>query len=270
MKFSVLLSIYHKEDPLYFNRSMYSIWDEQSVRPDEIVLVEDGPLTEPLYNIIAEWKEKLGEALVIVRLKENAGLGEALNRGLQQCRYELVARMDTDDIALPERFETQLKVFEKDNVDICSAWISEFDQDESEIISSRKVPKTHDEIVQFAKSRNPLNHPAVMYRKSKVLEAGGYRTMLWFEDYYLWVRMILSGARFYNIQKSLVHMRSGEAQLERRRGLTYGLKELSFQKRLLDLKFITSAEYVKNISLRFTARIVPSALTKRIYQLLRR
>jgi len=270
MKFSLLLSIYHKENASSFDRCMKSIWDEQSLKPAEIILVQDGILTPPIYQVIDQWKEKLGKTLVIIDLKQNTGLGKALNIGLQQCQYDLVARMDTDDIALPVRFETQIKIFEQEKIDICSSWVSEFDDDESTIISYRKVPETHDAIVKFAKKRNPLNHPAVMYRKSKVLEAGGYKEMPWFEDYYLWIRMILSGAKFYNIQNSLVSMRTGEGQLKRRSGLQYAWNEIIFQNRLLDLKFISYPEYLQNISIRSITRVVPSSLTKYIYKRLRR
>ena len=270
MKFSVLLSIYHKEKPDYFDRCMQSIWEKQSVQPNEVVLVEDGPLTEPLYHMIDKWKKILDKSLVVIVLKENVGLGKALNIGLQQCRYELVARMDTDDISLPDRFATQLEIFKMHNIDICSAWVGEFHDSQSNIVSYRKVPKTHEEIICFAKKRNPMNHPAVMYKKSKVLEAGGYKTMTGFEDYYLWARMILSGAKFYNIQKPLVNMQTGESQLQRRRGISYAKDEIRFQRRLVMLKFITYREFLSNISLRFIARTVPSSITKFIYSYLRR
>jgi len=269
MKFSLLMSIYHKEDPAYFDRCMHSVWEEQSVRPDEIVLVQDGPLTNPLYRMITQWKERLGEALVIVALEKNVGLGEALNTGLLRCRHDLVARMDTDDIALEDRFARQLTCFETQKIDICSAWVGEFSGDESQIVSYRRVPRTHSEIITFAKKRNPINHPAVMYKKSKILEAGGYKTMTGFEDYYLWVRMILSHALFYNIQEPLVNMRAGEAQLKRRRGFAYAGHEFAFQKKLLSLGFITRMEFLKNITIRFTARVVPPALTRSIYTHLR-
>ena len=136
MKFSVLMSIYKKEEPKYFNRAMQSIWDEQTVKPDEIVLVQDGPLTDGLYKAIDEWKAKIGEVFKTVPLEKNVGLGEALNAGIKHCSYELIARMD---ISIPNRFEKQLKAFENNDIDICSSWVSEFDSDENEIISYRKT-----------------------------------------------------------------------------------------------------------------------------------
>jgi glycosyltransferase involved in cell wall biosynthesis len=197
------------------------------------------------------------------------GLGDALNIGLQNCTYELVARMDTDDIAKKDRFEKQLKVFANNSIDVCSSWVSEFDNDEEKITSYRKVPESHEEIVSFAKKRNPINHPAVMYKKTSVINAGGYQKMMWFEDYYLWCRMILNGAKFYNIQEPLVSMRAGYGQLERRSGLKYAVEELKFQKELFDIGFLNIIEFFKNITIRFISRIMPKVFVKKIYKYVR-
>lgn len=264
MKFSVLMSIYFKEKPEYFDRCMKSIWDEQSIKPDEIVLVEDGKLTDELYEVINKWQKKLEDVLKIVSLEKNVGLGDALNIGLQHCSNELVARMDTDDIAVPNRFEKQLKILKNNNIDICGSWVAEFEKDENEIISFRKVPEMHNEIIKFAKQRNPMNHPSVMYKKKSVLKAGGYKKMLWFEDYYLWVRMILSDSIFYNIQEPLVKMRV-DNQLERRKGFKYLINEIELQKKFLDLGFINEKEFIQNILIRNLPRILPSFLLKKVY-----
>jgi glycosyltransferase involved in cell wall biosynthesis len=269
MKFSVLMSIYHKEKPEYFNRAMQSIWDEQTVKPNEIVLVQDGPLTDGLYEDINEWKVKIGESFKTIPLEKNVGLGDALNVGIKHCSYELIARMDTDDIALPHRFEKQLKIFEGSDIDICSSWVSEFDNNENEIVSYRKLPETHDDIVKFGKKRSPINHPGVMCRKSSIELAGGYKKMMWFEDYYLWARMILNGAKFYNIQEPLVNMRAGYGQLKRRSGLKYAINEYNIQKEFLKLGFINILEFIRNVFIRFVARIIPKSLVKQIYKLLR-
>jgi glycosyltransferase involved in cell wall biosynthesis len=270
MKFSVLMSIYHKEKANYFDRCMQSIWDEQTVKPNEIVLVQDGKLTDELYEAINQWQEKLEEIFKTIPLEKNVGLGDALNIGIKECKYELIARMDTDDICTPDRFEKQLKVFENNNMDICSSWVSEFDSDENQIISYRKVPEVFEEIKHFAKQRNPLNHPAVMYRKKAVDKAGGYKKMMWFEDYYLWIRMLLNDAKFHNIQEPLVNMRAGYGQLERRSGLKYALEEVKFQKELLSLGFLNIFEFIRNVSIRFTSRVIPKALVKKIYKVLRK
>ncbi len=270
MTFSVLMSIYHKEKPEYFDRCMRSIWDEQTIKPHEIVLVQDGKLTDELYEAIDKWQEKLGTIFKTIQLEKNVGLGDALNIGLQNCSYELVARMDTDDVALPDRFEKQLGVFENNDIDICSSWVSEFDNDEKKVVSYRRLPEHHHEIVKFAKKRCPINHPAVIYKKSAVQNAGGYKKMMWFEDYYLWARMILKGAKFYNIQDSLVKMRAGYGQLERRSGFRYALSELNLQKEFLRLDFINYLEFFRNIFIRFLVRIMPKNIVKNIYKNLRK
>jgi len=269
MQFSVLMSIYYKEKAEYFDRCMQSIWDEQKIKPDEIVLVQDGKLTDELYEAIDEWKKKLNDIFKTIPLETNVGLGDALNIGLQNCKYDLVARMDTDDIALPQRFEKQLEIFKGNDIDVCSSWVSEFDSDENEIISYRKLPEKHDDIVKFGKKRNPLNHPAVMYKKRSVENVGNYLKMMWFEDYYLWARMILSGAKFYNIQEPLVKMRAGYGQLERRSGYNYAISEIKFLKELYNQGFFNIKELIIGIAIRFTARVIPRFLVKKIYQKLR-
>jgi glycosyltransferase involved in cell wall biosynthesis len=248
---------------------MLSIWDEQTIKPNEIVLVQDGKLTDELYKAKQQWQEKLGDIFKTIPLEKNVGLGDALNIGLQNCSYEIVARMDTDDICSPHRFKNQLKIFNNSDIDICSSWISEFDSDEKEIISYRKISENHEEIIDYMKIRNAINHPAVMYKRSIIENAGGYKKMMWFEDYYLWVRMIVKGAKFYNIQEPLVNMRAGYEQLERRSGLKYAISEVSLQKEFLNLGFLNYFEFMRNVTIRFIVRIIPKSLIKQIYKVLR-
>lgn len=269
MKFSVLMSIYHKENPIWFDRAMQSIWDEQTIKPNEIVLVQDGPLNDDLYKSIDAWKIKLSDVFKTIALDENVGLGDALNIGIKECSHELIARMDTDDISLPNRFEKQLKVFENSDIDICSSWVSEFDKDKKQILSYRKLPKKHDEIVSFAKKRCPINHPAVMYKKFVVQNAGGYKRMMFFEDYFLWARMIVNAAKFHNIQEPLVHMRAGYGQLERRSGLAYAKNEINLLKEFRKIGFLTTGEYIKNLFIRVPIRLMPIGILKFAYGLLR-
>lgn len=270
MKFSVLMSIYHKEKPEYFNRAMQSIWDEQTIKPNEIVLVQDGKLTDELYIVINKWKNKLCEILKVIPLQQNVGLGDALNIGMQYCSYQLIARMDTDDIALSNRFEKQLRIFRNSDVDICSAWISEFDKDEKEILGFRKLPQYHEDIIRYSKTRCPINHPAVMYKKSVVEKAGGYKKMIWFEDYYLWARMLLNGAKFYNIQEPLVNMRAGYGQLERRSGFEYAKNELRLLNTLRKEDFLSIFEYSKNLAIKIPIRLLPKFIIKIVYKFLRK
>ena len=270
MKFSVLMSIYNKEKVEYFNRAMQSIWDDQSVKPTEIILVEDGPLYDELYTAIKEWNDKLDNIFKIIPLEKNVGLGDALNIGINNCNYELVARMDTDDISLPNRFKKQLDIFKSSNIDVCSSWVSEFDTNENNIISYRKLPEQHTEIISYAKKRCPLNHPAVMYKKSIVLSAGSYKKMMWFEDYYLWVRLILNNAQLFNIQEPLVNMRAGFELLERRRGIKYALSEYKLQQQFYSLRFINIFELSRNVTFRFISRVLPKSIVKKIYIFIRK
>jgi glycosyltransferase involved in cell wall biosynthesis len=265
------MSIYYKEKAEYFNRAMQSIWDEQSAKPNEIIIVEDGPLTDELYKSIDGWKIKLGNVLKTISLEQNVGLGDALNEGIKHCSHELIARMDTDDISLPNRFKKQLKIFQNSDIDIdiCSSWVSEFDSDEKEIISYRRLPANHKTIIEYGKVRCPINHPAVMYKKSIIEKSGGYKRMMWFEDYYLWGRMIINNAKFHNIQEPLVNMRAGYEQLERRSGLKYALSEVDLQKEFLKIGFINYLEFIRNVTIRFIVRIIPRFLVKLIYKRIR-
>ncbi|CAA6809759.1 MAG: Glycosyl transferase family 2 [uncultured Campylobacterales bacterium] len=267
MKFSLLISIYHKENSLYFDEAMLSI-QNQTIQPNQIVLVEDGILTDSLYLIIDKYKNIFKDKLTIVKLPKNKGLGTALNIGMQECIYNLIARMDTDDIALPNRFEKQIEIFKNSDIDICSSWISEFVDTPHNIISYRKLPSSHSDIIKFAKKRSPINHPAVMYKKEAVQKAGEYKKMLGFEDYYLWVRMILAGSKFYNIEEPLVNMRINN-QIQRRRGFKYALNEIKLYKEFLNLGFLNFFEFLQNICIRLTIRILPTKIVKIFYNYLR-
>lgn len=266
MKFSVLMSVYHKENPFFLCDALNSVYS-QTAQPTEVVLVQDGPLTEELYNVINTWKTKLN--IIDVVIASNVGLGEALNQGLQYCSHELVARMDTDDIALPVRFEKQLVAFKSQNIDVCGSWISEFDSDPSSILSIRQVPESHADIIKFARTKNPINHPSVMFKKTTIVESGGYQNILYFEDYYLWLSLIKNGAIFYNIPSPLVHMRAGFNQLSRRSGYLYFKREFNFYKSCHRNKLLPLKDVLKNMVLRMPLRLLPKAVIAKVYSLLR-
>lgn len=217
LKYSVLMSVYHKENPNYFTESIESML-RQSVKPDEIVIVKDGPLTKELDKVISDYVEKYPEFFNIIPLEKNVGLGLALNEGLKKCKNELVARMDTDDISLENRCELQINEF-KNNPDlsIVGTWTNEFYDNPSCIITSRIVPEKHEDIIKFSRRRSPFNHPTVMYKKTAVLNCGGYRNVLRKEDIDLFVRMLHSGCKSMNIQKSLLLFRSNEDNYKRRK-----------------------------------------------------
>ena len=263
--YSVLLSIYYKEKPQYLKEALNSVF-KQTVQSQEIVLVKDGPLTDELDEIINNYVSQYPN-LKVISLPQNQGLGKALNEGLKYCTYDIIARMDTDDIAKPSRFEKQIKIFEENpDIDVVGSWIDEFEGNADNVISIRKLPEKHNDIFRYAKKRNPINHPVVMFRKQAVIDAGGYQHFPLFEDYYLWVRMLLNGAKFYNIQESLLYFRFSSDMFKRRGGFNYACMEAKFQWRIHQLGFINLPKTVLNICIRFGTRIIPNSFRSWIYK----
>lgn len=264
--FSVLMSIYRKEQPEYFIAALNSIID-QTVKPNEIVIIKDGKLTSILDQIIDTYSLLHPGLFKIITLNENQGLGSALQIGIKQCSHDIIARMDTDDISCKERFEKQIIIFEesKKEIDIVGAYIDEFEEDVTKILSTRKVPISNDEIYNGAKKRNPFNHMTVMFRKQTVLNAGNYQPFLWNEDYFLWVRMILNQAKMSNIPQSLVYVRTGKLMFERRGGIRYALSEIKLQIQFLRMGFISIFNAVLNIFVRTVVRLLPNKIRRYIY-----
>lgn len=264
MKFSVLMSVYYKEDPKYLKEAIESILN-QTVMPSEIVIIKDGKLGDNLNNILDQFDKNYKSLFKFIEFEENQGLGIALRRGVEECSYEIIARMDTDDIAAKNRFERELAIMQEKNLDIVGSNIVEFDGNIENIISKRNVPDTDENIKSYAKKRNPFNHMTVMYKKSAVLKAGNYKNFLWFEDYNLWIRMIMNGAKMYNIQENLVYARTGASMFERRGGVKYIKREYKMQKEMLKIKFISYKEFMFNILTRSAVRIMPNKLRGFVY-----
>ena len=216
-KYSVLMSVYYKENPEYLELSIQSMLN-QTILPDEFIIVKDGPLTNELNNIIEQYKNTKNVYFNIIQLKENGGLGQALNYGIKACRNELIARMDSDDISLSDRCEKQLKVFENSpQLSIVGTQMDEFFDDPKNIVSSRIVPTTDKEIKQFSKRRSPFNHSTVMYRKSDLIRLGGYHTSGRKEDLELFIRMLNNGCLAENINESLLLYRANFDNFKRRK-----------------------------------------------------
>ncbi len=261
--YSVLMSVYYKEKPEFLKQAVDSMLN-QTVKPDEIVMVEDGPLTDELYSVLDEYTQGFPEIFRRVVNETNLGLGKALNRGLEECRNELVARMDTDDISVPERCEKQLAVFaENVELDLVGSNIAEFVTSPEETVSVRKVPCTHEEICQFLKKRCPFNHMSVMFKKSVVLNSGGYLDWHFNEDYYLWIRMYLDGCRFANISENLVNVRVGKEMFARRGGRAYYKSEKNLFKYMYKHKIISWWSYQKSRTVRFIVQVL---MTNRMRQ----
>ena len=264
--YSVLMSVYYKEKPQYLKQAMESI-QGQTVPTDDFVLVCDGPLNEPLDKVIAEKQQEMGITLNVVRLAKNGGLGNALNEGIKHCKNELVARMDSDDIAYPDRCEKQLAVFnEHPEVSICSGIVEEFPTDPNTVDAKRVPPETNAEIVEFAKKRCPFNHPCVMYKKSAVEAAGSYQDFYLLEDYYLWLRMLMAGYQGYNIQEPLLHMRAGSEMYKRRAGWKYAKTQMRLFRFMMDSGFIGNGQYLKSCLIRSGSALAPNWLRKFMFE----
>lgn len=269
--FSVLSSIYHKEHPLHFNACMESIWDNQTLKPTEIILVEDGPLTPELDKVIAQWQEKLGNVLSVKKLEENVGTGKAKNIGLQECTYDIVCIVDTDDIYVAERFEKQIK-FLKNNPDvsIIGGQIFEFVEDIHMPTGMRKVPLSDKDLKEYAKKQSPFNNMTITYRKSHILEVGGYQHHLWMEDYNLFLRVIAKGYKIQNLADVLVYARIDNGMHGRRKGLEYIKSEKQLLKLKKDLKLQRPIHANILFLIRSTFRLLPSSLLGKIYNRLLR
>ena len=266
VKFSVLMSVYGKESPAYLKVSLNSLV-EQTRLPDEIILVEDGPLSTSLLQEIKQFKKNHPDILVSVKLPKNQGLGIALNEGLKYCNNDIVARMDADDKSVSDRFEIQIGYMEKNpSVGMISSHITEYDEEMTKVLSTREVPETHDAIMNSMKRRSPFNHMAAVYRKSVILENGSYEDCPSFEDYYLWCKLASSGTTFYNIPRSLIEARTGDSMIRRRGGVKYAKRMYDFQKRIFALGVIDRKEFMQNVILRSSVALMPGSIRVAIYQ----
>ena len=266
MKFSVLLSLYFKEKPEFLESALKSIWDNQSIKPNEIILVLDGPIGADLQMRVNTWQQEMGSILKVISLKKNVGLGKALNEGLTHCTSEWVFRMDTDDICTSDRFEKQVAYIEKNpSVVLFGGQVLEFDKTVTDAKILKAVPTAYEQIKQFAQNRCPFNHMTVAYKKDIILSLGGYQHHLFMEDYNLWLRVIGNGYKVANLADVIVYARVGNGMHARRKGLEY----IKSEKQLLDLKKqlkLQNPIYANILFLiRSGFRLMPSSLLGKIY-----
>lgn len=268
-KYSVLMSVYIKEDPENLRLSIESMM-AQTIPPDDLVLYCDGTLTDGLYREIDALKKRFPVMNVIYN-ETAQGLGKALDNGLEHCRNNIVARMDSDDIAMPERMERQLGAFRKYHADIVSGTVLEFSGDIKNVINKKTVPETDDRIKEYSKRRNPFNHPCTCFRRDRVYMAGGYADCPYFEDYYLWIRMLSKGCVGYNVKEPVLYMRSGHEMYKRRGGMRYIADALSFRKKMYAMKYCGSIDFLVACSAHIVSGIIPNRCRMFFYsRLLRR
>lgn len=264
--FSVCMSVYQKDRPEYFRIALKSIIN-QTIKPNEIVLVIDGPVSEDIENIINEYKQKYS-LIKTIRLPQNRGLGNALNIAVINASHSLIARMDSDDISLPDRFERQLLCFEKDSeLSIIGGGITEFVEVDNNIVGYRICPLSDSKIKKNMKHRCAFNHMTVMMKKNDVIKVGNYQDWFWNEDYYLWVRMMEAGCKFQNLQEILVNVRVGADMYARRGGVKYFKSEATLQYYMLKHNIINGPQYSVNVFIRFLVQIIlPNKLRAFVFQ----
>lgn len=264
-KFSVSMCVYDGDNPQWFHTAVDSILN-QTAKPNEVVLVVDGPVPEDMDRIIREYEAKT--MFRVVRLEKNVGHGEARRVGLAECTNELVAIMDADDISAPNRFEKQLAVFAKNpDIAIVGGNITEFAGAPENVVGKRVVPEDDEGIKRYMKIRCPMNLVTVMFKKTSVEAAGGFIDWFCEEDYYLWLRMAQKDMQFANVSDILVNVRVGKEMYQRRGGFKYFASEAKLQKYMLDNQVIGFGTYLVNVVKRFVVQILlPNKLRSWAFQ----
>lgn len=264
-KYSVLMSVYYKEKPEWLDYSIDSMF-KQTIIPDEFVLIEDGPLNSDLDTVISKWEEKYPKIMKVVKLEKNGGLGPALERGIIECKNEFIARMDSDDYSMPTRIERQFEIFERyPDLGLVGTNVEEFENNINNVNCSVILPEYHEEIYKFSKKRCPFRHPSLLYKKSEVLKAGNYREFYLCEDYDLYVRMLRSGCKCYNIQEPMVYMRVGSDFYKRRGGWKYMKTILKFKNEQLKIGYFSLFDYLKSTIPHIIVCLCPNFVRDYIY-----
>ncbi|WP_034943048.1 glycosyltransferase family 2 protein [Erwinia oleae] len=260
--FSVLISLYNREKPENLDQCLESL-QQQTLPADEIVIVYDGPVSDALKAVVDRYTASL--PLKIVPLENNVGLGKALNAGLDHCQHSIVARMDTDDICLPDRFEKQIPYMEAHpDVALLGAAVIEFDEHGRERL--KRLPLGNDEIKHFARMKNPFNHMCVVFRKEKVIAAGSYQHHLFMEDYNLWLRMIAQGYQVANLHDVLMKVRAGSDMVNKRRGWVYIKSEIQLFSLKMKLKQTNPINGIIYFLIRTSTRVMPVKVMQFLYE----
>lgn len=265
--FSLLLPVYNGDQAPFLLRAFQSSVMEQTTKPAEVVLVQDGPVSATLVSAIAELDRTTPVPLKIVILPENRGLAEALTAGLAECNYDVVARMDADDISEPQRFQVQLSLIAQ-GYELVGSGLHEFYEttDGVELGIERVPPSTPDEIRRYARFHDPFNHPTVVYTKRAVERAGGYQPLGTMEDYWLFARMLAAGVPAINTPEALVRYRISSGAYHRRGGLGLLKSEWMLQRAMLKSGFTTRAQFMRNLVIRGSYRLVPEPVRRRAYR----
>jgi glycosyltransferase involved in cell wall biosynthesis len=266
MQYSVLMTVYKNENPDYFFQSLMSMVS-QTLQPDEIVLVKDGGVPQAIQTVIDTILQVSAIRIVQIQLKKNLGLGLALNEGLQHCRNEIVARMDSDDISFPQRCQLQMDEFEKNpKLDIIGSAVEEFERSVDTVVGVRKVPLTNEEIHFYIRRRDPFNHPTVMFRKSKIMGIGGYRDFRKNQDTDLWFRLLESNAIAMNLPQVLLHFRFDEGTYKKRKTWVNTKSLISIRYHALKIKQCNCFDFFIVMTTQLAFFLFPVKFQKFIYR----
>lgn len=265
--FSVCMATYKNDDPENLRTAINSIYTHQTVKPVEVILVVDGPIPDSLRSIISEMIEQI-DVLKVIYLEQNMGHAVARQTGVEAASTSLIALMDADDISLPDRFEKQLEVFKQyPEVSVVGGLIHEFVGDTSNVVGTRVCPQSDAEIKHYLKSRCPMNQVTVMFKKNDIMSVGGYQDWYCEEDYYLWIRLILAGFKFFNLQENMVNVRVGEKAYQRRGGYRYFKSEARLQKFMFSQNLISCWRYMYNVVIRLVVQVLmPNVVRGWVFQ----
>ena len=263
---SVVIATYCNDNPVHLSTALESILD-QNLLPEEVVIVRDGPIPESLQDVISDFELEFSNSTKIIKIEKNQGLGNALRLGVYESSNELVARMDADDISAPNRFKRQVDFLSSNiSIDVVGTYIGEFSENPKDIHAIREVPTTHEKISEMARWRSPMNHASVIFRRSAVLSVGNYRSVDRMEDWDLWSRLLLNGAKMANIPETLLFVRAGPLMYRRRGGWEYTREEIRTQVEFVQRGFINPLEFLRNVATRVPIRIIPSIFRQILYE----
>jgi glycosyltransferase involved in cell wall biosynthesis len=262
--FTLLLSVWDGDQPEHLLQAFCSAVDEQTLRPAQVVIVRDGPVRDELDACLADLHKTSPVPVTLVPLESNRGLGPALDAGMAASQFDVIARMDADDVAMAHRFEVQIPLIAE--ADIVGAGLLEFVDDIENVVGQRVPPTDPEQIQRYARMHDPFNHPTVVYRRQAVQAAGGYGDLPLMEDYALFARMLQNGARAVNVAEPLVYYRVGATAFKRRGGADLLRSELRLQREFRRQRFTTPAEYARNVMVRGGYRLIPWWARRAVYK----
>lgn len=267
MKFSLLMSVYKSDSPEYLKLALESVYDNQTRKPDEIVIVFDGLLTDALYSVLNNFYIGKEHIVFFYPQENNMGLGETLRIGSEKCTGDYIFRMDSDDISDACRFEKQASYVENHpEIDVVGTDIAEFECSlEEQNKRVRACPSDHEGIVKMSKKRNPMNHVSVCIKRESLQKCGGYETLLLLEDYYLWLKMIAAGCKLANLNESLVYVRIGNGFISKRGSKVRVVGWKVIQNFMLEHKMIKKKDALLNMLYIRLFTYAPNWLRKLIY-----